>query len=48
MAKALEQGVLVTVTADRHTGYGVNDCVVAAVDEYLINTTVPKSGLQCS
>jgi hypothetical protein len=48
MASALEDGILVTVQADQHTGYGVNQCVVSAVDDYLINLTAPQSGLFCS
>ena len=36
MAKKLEDGRLVVVTANRHTGYGENACVVDAVDAYLI------------
>ena len=37
MARALENGRLIVVTADQHTGYGVNDCVDSAVDSYLID-----------
>ena len=48
MAAALEGGVLVTVEAEQHTGYMVNDCVDAAVDNYLIDLTVPAAGLVCS
>ena len=48
MASALEDGVLVTVKADQHTGYMVNDCVDTAVDQYLIELTVPAAGLVCS
>ncbi len=48
MAAALEGGVLVTVEAEQHTGYMVNDCVDAAVDDYLIDLTVPAPGLVCS
>ena len=47
MAAALENGVLVTVDAEQHTGYGVNQCVVAAVDDYLIDLTAPEAGLLC-
>jgi pimeloyl-ACP methyl ester carboxylesterase len=47
MASALEQGVLVTVDANRHTGYGVNDCSFAAVDNYLVNLKVPKANTAC-
>ena len=48
MASALEDGVLVTVEAEQHTGYMVNDCVDTAVDHYLIDLTVPAAGLVCS
>ena len=37
MAAALEDGRLVVVTADQHTGYGVNDCVDDVVHDYLID-----------
>ena len=45
--RALEDGVLVTVEAEQHTGYMVNDCVDTAVDDYLIDLTVPAAGLVC-
>lgn len=41
MAKALEDGHLVVVTADQHTGYGVNSCVNDVVDSYLIDPATP-------
>ena len=47
LAEALEEGVLVTVDAEQHTGYGVNDCVTDAVDDYLVDLTVPAAGLVC-
>ncbi len=40
MVEALEDGRLLIVTADRHTGYGENNCVTTAVDNYLITTKV--------
>ena len=40
MAAALEDGRLIVVTADRHTGYGENNCVTSAVDNYLITASV--------
>ena len=46
-AEALEQGVLVVVEADRHTGYGLNSCVVERVDDYLIDLTVPENETYC-
>ncbi len=47
MAKALEQGVLLVVTADQHTGYSVNQCSTDAVDNYLLKLTVPAAGKRC-
>jgi pimeloyl-ACP methyl ester carboxylesterase len=47
MAAALEQGDLVTVNANHHTGYGVNDCVVRVVDNYLVNLKVPAANTTC-
>lgn len=41
MVKALEEGRLIVVTADQHTGYGLNSCVIDAVDNYLIDLQVP-------
>ena len=46
-AEALVDGRLVVVTADQHTGYGLNDCVNDAVDHYLVAITVPKDELVC-
>jgi pimeloyl-ACP methyl ester carboxylesterase len=46
-AKNLEQGVLVIVEADRHTGYGLNPCVVSTVDTYLISLEVPDDEKYC-
>jgi hypothetical protein len=47
LAGALEQGVLLTVEGDRHTGYGLNTCSVDTVDAYLVNLTVPAAGTVC-
>ena len=47
MADALEDGHLVTVTAERHTGYGANNCVIEAVDTFLIEQKVPEPNLVC-
>lgn len=41
MAAALEDGRLVIVDADQHTGYGVNQCGDDTVDNYLVDPTVP-------
>jgi pimeloyl-ACP methyl ester carboxylesterase len=47
MAKTLQDGRLVIVTADKHTGYGENDCVDNAVGDYLIDLKVPPKQTQC-
>jgi pimeloyl-ACP methyl ester carboxylesterase len=47
MAQGLEQGILIVVDANQHTGYGANNCVVKAVDDYLIKLTVPEKNLTC-
>lgn len=48
LAKALDSGVLVTWEGEGHTAYGrSNDCVADAVDDYLVDGTVPKDGLSC-
>lgn len=47
MANVLEDGRLIVVTADQHTGYGVNSCVNDAVDTYLIDLVVPTAELAC-
>ena len=48
MAQALEDGRLVVVTADQHTGYGVNSCVDSAVDDYLVGLRAPSNELVCN
>ena len=47
MALGLEQGILIVVDANQHTGYGANNCVVKAVDEYLIKLKVPANETTC-
>jgi pimeloyl-ACP methyl ester carboxylesterase len=49
MAAALEQGRLVVVVGNQHTGYGVNACSSAAVEDYLVDPVghVPAEGLRC-
>jgi len=47
MAQGLEQGILIIVDANQHTGYGANSCVVKAVDDYLIKLTVPANETTC-
>jgi pimeloyl-ACP methyl ester carboxylesterase len=47
MADTLEDGRLVVVTADQHTGYGLNDCVDNIVHEYFVDLTVPPEETDC-
>ncbi len=49
MAAALEQGRLVVVVGNRHTGYGLNECSTAAVEDYLVDPVghLPAEGLRC-
>ena len=47
MANDLENGVLLTVVADQHTGYGVNQCSYDNVDNYLVELKVPAKGTRC-
>jgi pimeloyl-ACP methyl ester carboxylesterase len=47
MADTLEDGRLIVVTADKHTGYGVNECVDDAVHDYLVDLQPPETELQC-
>jgi pimeloyl-ACP methyl ester carboxylesterase len=47
MALGLEQGILIVVDANQHTGYGANNCVVKAVDDYLIKLMVPANETLC-
>jgi hypothetical protein len=48
LAKQLESGVLVSREGDGHTAYNKgNDCIDAAVEDYLIEGTVPEDGLEC-
>ena len=47
MAAALEQGVLVVVEAEQHTGYNVNFCINDVVTQYLVNRIVPATGTRC-
>ena len=47
MADALEEGVLLVVDAEQHTGYDVNDCSMGTVDAYLIELEVPADETEC-
>ena len=44
MAQALQDGHLVIVAADQHTGYGVNNCGDSAVDDYLVDPSAALAG----
>jgi pimeloyl-ACP methyl ester carboxylesterase len=48
MADALEDGRLVVVEAEQHTGYGVNDCVVDLVSDYLVDRIAPDDDTECA
>jgi len=48
LAQQLDSGVLVTRDGDGHTGYASgNECVDNAVEDYLVDGTVPDDGLKC-
>ena len=48
LAGQLSQGVLVTYVGEGHLAYNKgNDCVNSAVDDYLVDGTVPAAGLRC-
>jgi pimeloyl-ACP methyl ester carboxylesterase len=47
MAATLEDGRLIIVTAEKHTGYGENACVDDLVHAYLIDLDVPPVKTQC-
>jgi pimeloyl-ACP methyl ester carboxylesterase len=48
LAKTLDSGVLLTYEGEGHTAYGrSNDCIAGAVEDYLIDGTVPDDGTTC-
>lgn len=48
LAKTLSSGLLVTYEGEGHTAYGrSNTCIAGAVEDYLVEGTVPKDGLMC-
>ena len=47
MAETLEDGRLIVLTANRHTGYGENACVTNSVDQYLVTTKVTFKEKAC-
>ncbi|WP_336646528.1 alpha/beta hydrolase [Microbacterium sp. USHLN186] len=48
LAAQLENGVLITRVGEGHTGYNKgNACVDSAVEDFLVEGTVPEDGLRC-
>ncbi|WP_240643809.1 alpha/beta hydrolase [Antribacter gilvus] len=48
LASTLQSGVLVTYEGEGHTAYGrSNQCIAGAVENYLVDGTVPRDGLTC-
>ena len=49
MADSLEDGRLVVVTGNQHTGYGVNACSADTIEQYLIDPVknAPTDGAEC-
>ena len=47
MAKALEDGRLVIVDAEQHTGYSASACAQDLVDRYLIDREAPDDETEC-
>jgi len=48
LADQLDAGVLITRVGEGHTGYNKgNVCVDGAVEDYLVDGTVPEDGLRC-
>ncbi len=48
LAGQLKHGVLLTRVGDGHTGYRSSQCVRDYVNSYLVDLTVPPSGIRCS
>jgi hypothetical protein len=47
LANMLGVGVVLTWDGEGHTAYPQTRCITSAVDEYLINLTVPPVGQTC-
>jgi hypothetical protein len=47
MADTLEDGRLVVVDADQHTGYSVNECVDDVVHRFLVDLEAPADDTEC-
>jgi pimeloyl-ACP methyl ester carboxylesterase len=48
MADKLQDGRLVAVTANQHTGYGANECVIDVVNKYLVDLEPPDDETTCA
>ena len=48
MAAALEDGRLIVVEANQHTGYNANGCIDDTIHDYLIQLIAPPSETRCS
>ncbi|MDR0482676.1 MAG: alpha/beta hydrolase [Cellulomonadaceae bacterium] len=48
LASTLQSGTLLTFTGEGHTAYGrSNECIMDAVDGFLVDGTVPAAGTKC-
>ncbi len=47
MAQALEEGRLVVVEANKHVGYGANDCIDDTIHNYLVQLEAPENETVC-
>lgn len=47
MARALEDGRLVIVDAEQHTGYSASECAQDLVDRYLVDLEAPDDETEC-
>jgi pimeloyl-ACP methyl ester carboxylesterase len=47
MAVALDDGRLVVVEGDKHTGYNMNTCINEVVNDYLVDLVPPADGTEC-
>ncbi|UOQ59097.1 alpha/beta hydrolase [Leucobacter rhizosphaerae] len=48
LADQLENATLLTYQGEGHTAYGENACINSAVDAYLLEGVMPRSGVTCS
>lgn len=47
MAAALEDGRLIVIEADQHTCYGASPCADQAINDYLVDLTIPDEETDC-